>query len=239
MIYSICELNRLMNTGTDHPLLTVVDSPELMDCDCCNFNTIIIRLNTTRMDEVLGRGVNDFRTASITFYTPGRKLNLKDCAGIIAFNNDYFGRVASGFPMFHFHENESLHISQRDYLAWGQIALLIKNELKQSIDSTTRLLLRDHLSALMHLAERFYRHQIILRECRAQGVVVKVRSYIEASFCAKGKLPTELSVARHAGLSKEYLSMVMQIMTGKPTKIFMRDWLIAHKPTLESMNLAV
>lgn len=239
MIYSICQLNKLMQQGTQHPLLTVVDQPKMFDCDCCNFHVIIFRKNTSREDERFGRSPKDFRAATISFYPAGRKLDLTDCLGIIAFDNEYFDNIADEFPYFNFNENESLHISEKDLQKWQDIAFMLKRELQESIDDSTRLLLKDGLHTLLDLAHRFYKHQIILRENRYSIVPSNVERMIANNFNAHKRQPSMSVMAKRMGMSKAYLDEVMTVVTGKDTATYCKVWKNNHQPSLTSINLAV
>lgn len=236
MIYSISELNNLMNRGTDHPLITVIDKPEMFDCEKCAFHVIIFRANTSRENEKFGRSLNDFRAATISFYAPGDKLDLTDCLGIIAFDNDYFGRVADKYPYFYFNENESLHISVSDLKKWQEIAFMLKKELQENIDDTTRNLLRDGLHVLLDLAERFYRHQIFLREKQYRNVPENIEMMISDNFNSGKRLPSTAIMAKRMGMSSAYLDEVMTVMTGKNTAAFRNVWKINHQPTLAVLH---
>lgn len=239
MIYSICQLDRLMQWGTQHPLFTVVDQPKMFDCDCCNFHVIIFRRNTSREDERFGRSPKDFRAGTISFYPAGRKLDLTDCLGIIAFDNEYFDNIADEFPYFHFNENESLHISEKDLQKWQEIALMLKRELQESIDDSTRLLLKDGLHTLLDLAHRFYKHQIILRENQYRNVPDNIERMIAGNFYSHKRLPSASIVARRMNMSRAYLDEVMKVMTGKDVATYCKVWKMNHQPTLATIHLAV
>lgn len=255
MIYSICQLNKLMQQGTEHPLLTVLDteSPSFAEFvngrvaspplggsgEAFGFHVIIFRKNTSREDERFGRSPKDFRAATISFYPAGRKLDLTDCLGIIAFDNEYFDSIADEFPYFNFYENESLHISDRDLKKWQDIAFMLKKELQESIDDSTRLLLKDGLHTLLDLAHRFYKHQIVLREKRYSIVAANVESMIADNFYSHKRQPSISVMAKRMGMSKAYLDEVMKVMTGKDTATYCKVWKNNHQPTLSTFNFAI
>lgn len=232
MIYSICELNELMKRGTRHPLITVIDEPEIFDCDKCAFHVIIFRANTSRENDKFGRSLNDFRAGTISFYAPGSKPDMTDCLGIIAFDNAYFDGVANEYPYFHFNEEESLHISANDLEKWQEIAFMLKKELQGDIDSTTKSLLSNGLHALLDLARRFYMHQIYLRERQYKNVPDNVEMMISDNFNAGRRLPSTSVMARRMGMSPSYLDEVMTVMTGKNTSTFKRIWKMNHQPQI-------
>lgn len=239
MIYSICQLNKLMQCGTMHPLLTVIDEPAMFDCDECDFHVIIFRKNKSREDERFGRSANDFRAATISFHPAGRRLDLTDCQGIIAFDNEYFDHIADEFPFFHFNEHESLHISDRDLQKWQKIAFMLKEELQESIDDTTKHLLRDGLHALLDLANRFYKHQIILREKQYNNVSHCVGQMISTYYFSHKRMPSAAAMAKSMKMSKAFLDEVMKVMTGMDVATYCKVWKNNMHPTLASIHLAV
>lgn len=236
MLYSICELNDIMKRGTDHPLLTVIDKPEMFDCGNCAFHVIVFRANTSRENEKFGRSPNDFRAGTITFYAPGHKLDLTDCIGIIAFDNDYFGGAANEYPYFHFNEEESLHISAGDLQKWQDVALMLKKELQENIDTATKSLLRDGLHALLDLAQRFYIHQIYLRERLYRNIPDNAERMVSESFNAGKRLPATSVMAKRMGMSSAYLDEVMTVMTGGNTAEFKKTWTMSHRPQMTVMH---
>lgn len=236
MIYSISQLNDLMKRGTDHPLITVIDKPEMFDCDKCAFHVIIFRANTSRENGKFGRSLNDFRAGTISFYAPGSRLDLTDCLGIIAFDNDYFGGVADEYPYFYFNEDESLHISANDLKKWQEIAFMLKKELQENIDSSTKNLLRDGLHALLDLAQRFYMHQIYLREKQYSNVPENVEQMISDNFNSGKRLPTISIMAKRMNMSNAYLDEVMTVMTGKNTASFRSAWKLKHTPSIAVLH---
>lgn len=238
-------MNRLMQQGTQHPLLTVLDTENpsfgrggKVSGEACDFHVIIFRRNTSREDERFGRSPKDFRAGTISFYPAGRKLDLTDCLGIIAFDNGYFDHIADEFPYFHFNENESLHISEKDLQKWQDIALMLKKELQESIDDSTKLLLKDGLHTLLDLAHRFYKHQIILRENQYSNVPHNIERMIADNFYSHKRLPSSSVMARRMNMSRAYLDEVMKVMTGKDFAKYCKVWKNNHQPTLASIHLA-
>lgn len=148
------------------------------------------------------------------------------------------------FDYFDYAANEALHVSQKEEATLSSIIGIIEQEYQSSIDKFSKGIIITQLESLLTYAERFYQRQFITREIANHSVLDQLERLLSAYFTDKNLLekglPSVQYISDSLHLSPNYLSRLLNTLTGKSTKDFISDKLInLAKERLSTTDLSV
>ncbi|EPG66479.1 DNA-binding helix-turn-helix protein [Leptospira wolffii serovar Khorat str. Khorat-H2] len=148
------------------------------------------------------------------------------------------------YEFFDYSVNEALFLSEKEETALNQIVGNIRQEYHSNIDSFSQNIIISHIETLLNYAERFYHRQFITRKISNHKILALLEEALagyfrEGDLKQKG-LPSVQYVADILGVSPNYLSGLLKVLTGQSTQQHIHDKLIEKaKEKLSTTDLPV
>ena len=134
------------------------------------------------------------------------------------------------YQYFNYNVNEALHLSDKEETLVTDIIQKISQEYQTNIDNFSQDVIIAQIELLLTYCERFYQRQFITRKISNHRILNQLEGlmteYFKGDSLAISGIPTVQFIAEHLNISPNYLSRLLQLLTGQSTKNFIHDKLI-------------
>lgn len=192
-----------------------------------------------------GQNEYDFDEGLMTFIAPNQIISLKENPNIKSFakpsgyllhiHPDFIwnSTLANKFKscgFFGYALHEALFLSHHEEIKMVEILKNIEQECKGNMDKFSQKIIHSQIELLLNYTERFYQRQFLTRDKPNHELLGRVERLLIAHFNnadgIKKGLPTVEYIASELGISSNYLSNMLNILTGKSTQQHIHDKLI-------------
>lgn len=204
-----------------------------------------------------GQQEYDFDEGILFFISPGQVFSI-DVAKNQPFNptgwllllhpdfmwNTVLAKKISQYEYFDYAVNEALFLSDKEEKRVISVLQNIEQEYLSNIDKFSEAVIIAQLELLFTYADRFYHRQFITRKISHHQILNRLEEFLSNYFRKdntdqKG-LPTVQVIADSLHISPNYLSRLLQLLTGKSTRQFIQDKVIdLAKEKLSTTDLSV
>lgn len=263
-IKTIAEYHRVMGLPKpEHPLITVVRFEDIKhDPGNCpgsiihSFYSIALKKDFHAKMRY-GQEDFDFDEGVMHFMAPRQVLSiqllteeeLKHSGWLLLIHPDFLwnttlSKKIKTYEFFNYKVNEALHLSDKEETLVTGIIGQIVNEYHTAIDSFSQEVIIAQIELLLTYSERFYQRQFMTRKIANHRVLDQLEAlltdYFESDNLANKGIPTVQFIAENLNISPNYLSRLLQLLTGQSTRQFIHDKLIdLAKEKLSSTSLSV
>jgi AraC family transcriptional regulator, transcriptional activator of pobA len=246
-----------------HPLISIVNFDDIKQLSAEEPNMLFFDFYSIALKRNLnlkfkyGQQQYDFDEGVLFFLAPGQVfgIEINDDAvfalsgWMILVHPDFFwntplAKKIKQYAYFNYAVHEALHLSEKEEITMTNIANNIQQEYNSNIDNFSQDVIIAQIELLLTYAERFYHRQFITRKINNHTILNQLEVLLMQFFqtdSATGKgIPTVLYIANQLHVSPNYLSRLLQLLTGRSTKQFIHDKLIdIAKEKLSTTNLSV
>ncbi|WP_046574404.1 helix-turn-helix domain-containing protein [Spirosoma radiotolerans] len=261
-INTISEYHQLMGLPKpEHPLISVVnfdaikrlphDSPKSL---IHNFYSIALKRNFNGKLKY-GQQEYDFDEGILLFISPGQVFSieaegdLKHTGWMLLVHPDYLwntplAKTIKQYDYFSYAVHEALHLSEKEEAMLAGIIQNIGQEYHSPIDKFSQNVIIAQLDLLLTYADRFYHRQFITRKITNHQLLTRLEDtldeYVNSDALAQKGLPTVQYIADVLNVSPNYLSVLLNVLTGQSTQQHIHDKLIEKaKEKLSTTTLSV
>jgi AraC family transcriptional activator of pobA len=260
-ITEYCRLAHL--PGPAHPLISIIDLAAigpLPDYEpisvVANFYFISLKRGFTGKLHY-GQQVYDFDEGVLSFMAPNQVLGielaeggeLKQAGWMLLLHPDFLwntplAQKITEYAYFGYAANEALHLSELEEQKITAIIRSIEQEYQGTMDKFSQDVIIAQLDVLLTYSERFYERQFLTRKIQNHQLLQRLEAVLAAYFDSpalpeKG-LPTVQYVADKLHVSPNYLSGLLQVLTGQSTQQHIYNKLIEKaKVQLSTTSLSV
>jgi len=264
-IHSISELHRLRKFPPPmHPSISVLELTAVNDeflevSSSMIFDFYVIALKRNfNLNLKYGQHRYDFDEGVLYFMSPGQVFGMgQDAAGdgnevkgwMLLIHPDFLWNtpLAKGirkYKYFDYSVNEALFLSDKEEAIIVGILQNIQQEYQGNMDKFSQHIIINHIEALLNYADRFYNRQFLTRKIANHQVLEKLDDLLNEAFSGPHLihtgLPTVQQIADKLHLSRNYLSALLTIATGRNTQQHIQDKLIAvAKERISTTTLSV
>ena len=137
-----------------------------------------------------------------------------------------------------------MHLSEKEETLVTEIIRNISMEYQANIDNYSQDIIIAQTELLLTYCERFYQRQFITRKITNHIILnqleILLNDYFDSDDLVNKGIPTVQFIAESLHISPNYLSRLLQLLTGQSTKQFIHDKLIHKaKETLSTTNLSI
>ncbi|QDK82356.1 AraC family transcriptional regulator [Spirosoma sp. KCTC 42546] len=148
------------------------------------------------------------------------------------------------YDFFDYSANEALFLSEKEKAIINTIVRNVQQEYRSNIDKFTQDIIISQIETLLNYAKRFYQRQFITRKKSNHTLLEHVEALLSEYFTSKELiehgLPTPEYVAQRLNVSRNYLSSVLNVLTGQNTQQHIHAKLIdLAKEKLSTTDLTV
>ncbi len=234
--------------GPAHPLISVVsieDIKKLNDEEpqrlIQDFYMVALKNNVNATMQY-GQQEYDFNEGTLIFLAPNQLYaiqadsDLTHTGWLLLIHPDFFWNTSlakniKNYEYFDYDINEALHLSEKEEKTVINILQNINKECQSNIDKFSKAVIISHLETLLNYADRFYHRQFLTREKQNHEILIRLEKILSDYFNNSSGLADNgiISVTDIAGLlnvSPNYLSNLLQVLTGKSTQQHIHDKLI-------------
>ncbi len=246
----------------EHPLISVVKFEEMSTMEdevsrwSMDFYSIALKRNFGTKIKY-GQQDYDFDEGILFFIAPGqvfsveRDMNnpLKPSGWMLLIHPDFLwgtalAKTIQRYEYFEYAVHEALFLSPKEEATLIMVLQNIAMEYHSNIDKFSSDVIVAQLELFFTYADRFYNRQFITRKIINHHTIDKLEAYLNQYFTsdqiAENGIPTVVSVAENLHISPNYLSRLLQTLTGKSTKQFIQEKLIdVAKVKLSNTDLTV
>ncbi|WP_343670842.1 helix-turn-helix transcriptional regulator [Chitinophaga sp.] len=264
-IHSISELHRLRKFPPPmHPSISVLQlsavNEEFLEVSrsmVFDFYCIALKRNFN-LNLKYGQRRYDFDEGILYFMSPGQVFGMgQDAAGesnevrgwMLLIHPDFLWNtpLAKGIKKYEFFDysvNEALFLSDKEEAIIVGLLQNMQQEYQANMDKFSQDIIVNHLEALLNYANRFYHRQFLTRKIANHEVLTRLDDLLNEAFSSANLLsfgiPTVQQIADKLHLSRNYLSSLLTIATGRNTQQHIQDKLIAvAKERISTTNLSV
>lgn len=263
-IKTIAEYHRLMELSKpEHPLVSVVRFEDIKrnpksgpGSIIHNFYSIALKKNFHAKLKY-GQQDFDFDEGVMHFMSPKQVLSvhslteeeLKHSGWLLLIHPDFLWNTSLSkkikkYEFFSYRVNEALHLSDKEEKLVAEIIQHISDEYHAAIDKFSQEVIIAQIELLLTYSERFYQRQFITRKIANHRVLdqleVLLTDYFSSDNLTNKGIPTVQFIAENLNISPNYLSRLLQVLTGQSTKQFIHDKLIdLAKEQLSTTGLSV
>lgn len=261
-VKTIAEYHRLMDLPkTEHPLISVLrfEDMKILSGNKPNsithyFYSIALKRNASNIK--YGQETFDFDEGIMHFMSPKQVLSyenapeeaLKHSGWLLLIHPDFLwntplAKKIKQYDYFSYSVNEALHLSEKEETLIIGIIQNIAQEYHSNIDALSQDIIIAQLELLLTYSERFYQRQFITRKISNHKILNNLEDllseYFKNDVAIKG-IPTVLYIAKALNVSPNYLSRLLNLLTGQSTKQFIQDKLMdLAKEKLSTTDLSV
>ncbi len=158
--------------------------------------------------------------------------------------NTPLARKIKQYDFFSYSVHEALHLSEKEENMIVGILHQIEQEYHANLDKFSQDLIITQLELLLTYAERYYHRQFLTRKIAHHQLLDRLeallRAYFKGDELARNGLPTVQYVAEALNVSPNYLSVMLNVLTGQSTQQHIHDKLIEKaKEKLSTTDLSV
>ncbi|WP_217604582.1 AraC family transcriptional regulator [Chitinophaga sp. GbtcB8] len=260
-IKTITEYHALIGIAKPaHPLISVISFEDIKRMDehaysfTHNFYSIGLKRNFNGKMKY-GQQEYDFDEGVMIFISPGQVFTieaeeeLKHSGWLLLVHPDYLwntslAKTIKQYEYFSYAVNEALHLSEKEEVMVTGIMQNIEQEYHANIDKFSKKVIIAQLELLLTYADRFYQRQFITREITNHKLLDRLEDllaeYFNSDALAKKGLPTVQYIAGALNVSPNYLSVLLNVLTGQSTQQHIHDKLIEKaKEKLSTTTLSV
>lgn len=263
-IKTISEYHRFMELPMpEHPLISVIKFEDIKrqpnNCPSSiihNFYSIALKKNFTAKMKY-GQQDFDFDEGVMHFMSPKQVLTIqvsadeefKHSGWLLLIHPDFLwntplSKKIKQYEYFNYNVNEALHLSEKEETLVTDIIEKIAQEYHTNIDNFSQDVIIAQIELLLTYSERFYQRQFITRKVANHRILnqldILLTEYFNDDNLAINGIPTVQFIAGHLNISANYLSRMLQHLTGQSTKQFIHDKLIdLAKEKLSTTDLSV
>ena len=263
-IKSISQYHQLMELPTpEHPLISLINfesikklPPEGKINLIMNFYCITLKKNFNGKLRY-GQQEYDFDEGIFSFMGPKQVLSveiekgveLKHSGWLLLIHPDFLWNTALAntikqYEFFGYAVNEALFLSAKEEDKITAIMKNIEQEYHSNIDNFSQNVIIAQLELLLTYADRYYHRQFITRKITNHKILnefeVVLSEYFVIDYLASNGIPSVQLIADKLNISANYLSRLLQLLTGQSTKQFIQDKLIEiAKEKLSTTDLSV
>jgi AraC family transcriptional activator of pobA len=264
LIKTISDYHRLMDLPKpEHPLISVVKFEEIKrkpgfspKTIIHSFYSIALKKNFTAKMKY-GQQDFDFDEGVMHFMSPKQVLSvqattdkdLKHSGWLLLIHPDFLwntplAKKIKNYEYFSYNLHEALHLSEKEEHLVTDIIEKIDQEYHTNIDQFSQDVIIAQIELLLTYSERFYQRQFITRKIANHNILNQLEdfltTYFKADNLANKGIPTVQFVADNLHISSNYLSRLLQLLTGQSTKQFIHDKIIdLAKEKLSTTDLSV
>ncbi|WP_317043314.1 helix-turn-helix domain-containing protein [Chitinophaga sancti] len=200
----------------------------------------------------------DFDEGVLYFMSPGQVFGMgQDAAGdgnevrgwMLLIHPDFLWntQLAKGIKQYEYFDyavNEALFLSDKEEAIIIGILQNIQQEYQANMDKFSQQIIINHLEALLNYADRFYNRQFLTRNIANHQVLERLDDLLNKAFSSErlmsDGIPTVQQIADQLHLSRNYLSALLMVATGRNTQQHIQDKLIAvAKERISTTNMTV
>ena len=261
-IKTITEYHQLLGLPKpEHPLISLVSFEELKRMSGDNlasrthdFYSIALKRNFNGKMKY-GQQEYDFDEGVMIFISPGQVFSIeadkdvKHTGWLLLIHPDYLwntplAKTIKQYEYFSYSVNEALHLSEKEEVMISGIMQNIGQEYHSNIDKFSQNVIIAQLDLLLTYADRFYHRQFITRKITNHKILDRLETiltdYFNSDALAKHGVPTVHYVADALNVSPNYLSVLLNVLTGQSTQQHIHDKLISTaKEKLSTTALSV
>jgi AraC-like DNA-binding protein len=263
-IKTIAEYHRFMELRKpEHPLISVIKFEDIKrqpsNCPYSilhNFYSIALKKNFNAKLKY-GQQDFDFDEGVMHFMSPKQVLTIqtsskeefKHSGWLLLIHPDFLwntplSKKIKAYEYFSYNVNEALHLSEKEETLLTDIIEKIAQEYHTNIDNFSQDVIIAQIDLLLTYSERFYQRQFITRKIANHRILNQLDSLLTDYFnnqnLSDRGIPTVQFIANSLHISANYLSRLLQLLTGQSTKQFIHDRLIdLAKEKLSTTDLSV
>jgi len=246
-----------------HPLISVVKFEDIKRQPDVNSKSIINNFYSIALKKSFnakmkyGQQEYDFDEGVLAFIAPNQviKVVLEDNAvlrhsgWLLIFHPDFLrntplAKKIKQYDYFGYNLTEALHLSDKEETMLTGIIQNINQEYHSNIDKFSQDVIVAQLELLLTYSERFYQRQFITRKITNHTILDRLenllKEYFKGNNLATKGLPTVQYISETLNISPNYLSRLLNTLTGQSTKQFIQDKLIdLAKEKLSTTDLTV
>ncbi len=238
----ISQFNTERGQPTCHPLVTVLDqqlSQPFMPTRYLS-ELYIVFLKAAHCERlVYGAGKYTFTADSLLFIAPGQVLHhhsediYRPHGWALAFHPDLTAKhnvSLSSFPMFGYHANEAINVSQPDKEQIIQLFRLLKAEADLfATQSHSDTVIAKYIELIMHCCDKLYKQQVQAANYKPSDFLAKFEQALNTYFSNTGNAPEGIPTVQYFAdamhLSANYFGDRIKKETGISAKAFIENWL--------------
>lgn len=263
-IRTISEFHQLRGLPKpEHPLISVVDYASIKHSSEFNvtswtldFYSISLKRNSA-VKMKYGQQEYDFDEGILFFMAPGQvfrievngEARVEHSGWILLVHPDFIWNTSLAknirkYEYFDYSVNEALFVSEKEEAIANNIIQNIRQEYHSNIDKFSQDIIISQIETLLNYSERFYHRQFITRKITNHRIldrleVVLAEYFKEGDLKQKG-LPSVQYVADVIGVSPNYLSGLLKVLTGQSTQQHIHNKLIEEaKEKLSTTDLPI
>ena len=263
-IKTISEYYRLMELPKpEHPSVSVIKFEDIKYVPnkrpgsiIHNFYSIALKKNFTAKMKY-GQQDFDFDEGVMHFMSPKQVLSIqantdeefKHSGWLLLIHPDFLwntplSKKIKQYEYFSYNLNEALHLSEREEIIVTDIIEKIEQEYHSNIDNFSQDVIIAQIELLLTYSERFYQRQFITRKVANHRILNQLdkllTEYFNSDNLINKGIPTVQFIAESLNISANYLSRLLQLLTGQSTKQFIHDKIIdLAKEKLSNTDLSV
>jgi AraC-like DNA-binding protein len=263
-IKTIAEYHRFMELPKpEHPLVSVIrfeDIKRMPDDSVTSiihsFYSIALKKNFKQKMKY-GQQEFDFDEGVMHFMSPKQVLTIETDTNeafehsgwLLLIHPDFLwntplAKKIKAYEYFSYNVSEALHLSDKEETLVTDIIQKISQEYQTNIDNFSQDVIIAQIELLLTYCERFYQRQFITRKIANHRILnqleVLLTEYFKNDNLAKQGIPTVQFIATQLNISSNYLSRLLQHLTGQSTKNFIHDKLIdLAKDQLSTTDLSI
>ena len=234
---SIDTYNKLYGLETKHPLVTVIDLTEatkVVNHVRMDYGVYAIFLkNGINCTFKYGRQPFDYQEGTVVSFSPGQLIGIDtdvdeiapDVVGLM-FHPDLIKKTSlsnkiKDYSFFDYAQREALHLSAEERRIFNQCLDRIKEELNNTVDKHTAVIVSSQIQVLLDYMTRFYERQFITRREVNSDILSRfensLKQYLETDRTKSG-LPTVNFFAEEVHLTPGYFGDIIKKETGVTAK---------------------
>lgn len=263
-IHSIAQYHTYMELPKpEHPLVSVVRFQDIKRHPSGSPLTLIHDLYSVALKKNFnaklkyGQQEFDFDEGVMHFMAPKQVLTIqassneefKHTGWLLLIHPDFLwntplAKNIKTYEYFTYKLNEALHLSEKEEHLVSEIIENISQEYHTNIDNFSQDVIIAQIELLLTYCNRFYQRQFITRKIANHKILNQLEAFLTTYFkndnLADKGIPTVQFIADNLNISANYLSRLLQLLTGQSTKQYIHDKLIdIAKEKLSTTNLSV
>jgi len=263
-IKTISEFHRLRGLPKpEHPLISLIDYGSIKHSSENNPTSWIFDFYSISLKRDFGAKIKygqqeyDFDEGVMFFISPGQVFrieveedaSLKKSGWILLIHPDFLwntplAKTIKQYEYFDYSVNEALFLSEKEEATITSIIQNIQQEYHANIDKFSQDIIIAQIELLLTYSERFYQRQFITRKITNHAILDRLEdlltNYFNSDDLVEKGLPTVQYIAEALGVSPNYLSGLLKVLTGQSTQQRIHDKLIEKaKEKLSTTDLSV
>lgn len=247
----------------EHPLISVINLEEFSQASATETPNIILDFYAISIKRFpgtkfkYGQQEYDFNEGVMFFIAPGQVFGIaiepdaavKRSGWVLAIHPDFLwdtplAKTIKRYEYFAYTVNEALFLSEKEEATIIGIVQNIQQEYRSNIDKFSQDIMIAQLELLFTYSERFYQRQFITRKIANHQILHRLEEllndYFNSTDLLEKGLPTVQSIADALSMSPNYLSGLLNLLTGQSTQQHIHDKVIEKaKEQLSTTDLSI